>query len=295
MSHLNIIKLLKSKHKQINMEGTITSLFTLENTQMISVLIAIVMTHLYYIYYLYHKKHPITLYCNSLYSHFTEQLLILNKLPYYKIYKPFINNITYYTSSKKKTVNINPFVTEWMDEMVTLQPLSMDELLLISNHVKLPVNLVITAQEKVLALLPEINAYHIVRENYLEDEIYTKQSFPINQITKGFHSYKIESNHKMLYTNLILSDAVELYIGDVINGFYYSCVDEEVYTENKYIVNTDYQLEPLNKKLKKEITALPFYNLETPRLGIKIHPFHLPKSKDPILSLLILTQVLIDL
>ena len=295
MSHLNIIKFLKSKHKQINMEGTITSLFTLENTQMLSVVIAIMMTYLYDIYQFYHKKHPITLYCNSLYSHFTEQLLILNKLPYYKIYKPFINNITYYTSSKKKTVNINPFVKEWMDGMVTLQPLSMDELFLMSNHVKLPVDMVIAAQEKVLTLLPEINAYHIVRENYLEDEIYTKQSFPINQITKCAHRYKIESNDKVIYTNLILSDAVELYIGDIINCFYYSCEDETVYTENKYIVNSDYQLEPLNKKLKKDIQALPFYNLETPRMGIKTHPFHLPKSKDPILSLLILTQVLIDL
>src|SRR6187431_1213278 len=133
MSHHNIIKFLKTKNKQIDFNGVIRPLITRLDAHMFSVVIATLMVNFYHIYHFYHQKLPITLYCNSLYSHFTEQLLILNKTPYYKIYKPFMNNITYYTSSKKKTVNINPLVIEWSNRIVPFIPLCDDDLLTISN------------------------------------------------------------------------------------------------------------------------------------------------------------------
>lgn len=295
MSHINIIKFLKLKHKSIDMNGFLQDTSWIPMTAMV-----IVTTMFVDLYYLYRfdmsmkNKFPITLYCDSLYSHFTEQLLILHKMPYYKIANPFLLNRQYYTSSKKKTININPTVRDWINENITSVGLSDNELSLLSDHLHISFTSVKEAQDAVLSLLPEINAYHIIRENYLEDEAYEKKQHHIKNITK-IHDclYRIETYHHVFYTNLILSDHVELYVGDIINGFYYSHLDEEVYTEQKYIVNNEYQLETLNKKLKKDIDVLPFYNLETPRTSIKAHPFHLPKSTDPILSVLIMTQLLI--
>ncbi len=293
MSHVNIIKFLKSKQKNINIEGILGDISWQQPT--VLVVILSIISYMCYIYKFYQQQYPITLYCNSLYSHFTEQLLILNKMPYYKIYNPYINNITYYTTSKKKTVNINPTVKDWVNENIQLHPLDVESLVLLSNHLNIDINVIISAQNKVLDLLPEINAYHIIRENYIENEDYVMGIQNVQRVVKIHdHMYKIETNDHHYYTNLILSDDVLLNIGDVINGFYYSQSDDQIYIENKYIVNDQYQLASLNKKLKEDIVALPFYNLEVPRSTLKIHPFHLPKSKDPILSLLIVTQLLIN-
>ena len=294
MSHRNIINFLKSKNKNIDIHGVLQDTSWVYPTTLIIIISMIV--NLYYIYVSTLKNvFPMTLYCDSLYSHFTEQLLILNKIPYYKIYNPFINHRSYYTSSKKKTIDINPIVKDWVNQNIKLSGLCDEELMLLSEHLKIPYIRVKEAQDKVLALLPEINAYHIIRENYLEDECYNKEQYNIKNIIKIHdYLYKIQTDQHYFYTNVILSDAVDIYIGDVINGFYYSNIENQVYTEEKYIVNNHYQLESLNKKLKSEIDPLPFYNLYIPRHDIKAHPFHLPTSKDPILSILILTQLLIN-
>ena len=292
MSHVNMIKFLKSKQKNINIDGILEDTSWMSSTML--VIILSIITYMCYIYKFYQQQFPMTLYSNSLYSHFTEQLLILNHIPYYKIYKPYINNVTYYTASKKKTVNINPTVKDWVNEMINLHPLDQEELVLLSTHLNMNINVIIASQNKVLELLPEINAYHIIRENYIDNEDYIYHHDQIKNVIKIHnHLYKIETTSRHFYTNLILSDDVTLNIGDVINGFYYSQSEDKIYTENKYIVNHQYQLESLNKKLKKDIEELPFYNLDVPRTGIKSHPFHLPKSKDPILSLLIVIQILI--
>ena len=290
MSHHNIIKYLQSKNKRIDIQGVLKDTSWIPTT--ILVIITAIIVNIYYLYK-YTGTYPITLYCDSLYSHFTEQLLILNKIKYYKIYKPFINNRSYYTTSRKKNININPNVRDWVNENIKVKTLSEQELILLSDHLSMPLDKVKQAQDKVLTLLPEINAYHIIRERYLEDELYNKEQYAIKNIIKDSNLYKIETNHHCFYTKLILSDEVILSIGDVINGFYYSNTDDNVYTEQKYIVNSQYQLESLNKKLKEDMVSLPFYNLEIPRAPTKLHPFHLPKSKDPILSILIMTQLLI--
>lgn len=293
MSHDEIIKLLNQQNKNINYHGDLQD--TSWKCPTFLIFIIIIFINLYYIYTFYIKSFPITLHCTTLYSNFIEQLLILNKLPYYKIANHYINHINYFTSSKKKSININPSVKEWVNDNIHIIPLCDDELITLSKHLHINIEKLREAQDKVLSLLPDINAYHIIRENYLEDEEYENSIYDIKEITKIHDNlYKIKSAKNYFYTNLILSDQVILNIGDVMNGFYYSEIDKEVYTENKYIVNHQYQLESLSKKLKEDIMPLPFYNLQTPRSEIKTHPFHLPTSKDPILSLLIMTQAIID-
>ena len=290
MSHQDIITFLKGKNKRINVEGIIED--TSWYFPMIQFVILILMGVMYYIYTFYKRILPITLHATTLYSNFIEQLLILNKLPYRKIYKPYLDDIAYYKSSKKKTISINPKVKDFINETIEFIPLSEDELEVLSDHLNLDVKPI---QEQVLSLMPEINGYHIIRGNYLDDEVYNMNHYKIKKIIKIHdYLYKVITNEETFYTNLILSDeTLALQIGDVLNGMYYCTTDEQVYTENKYVVNQFNTLSSLSKGLKKDIVHLPFYTMDVPRQGLICHPFHLPKSKDPILSLLIMVQVLI--
>ncbi|HSW76485.1 MAG TPA: hypothetical protein VLG50_05545 [Candidatus Saccharimonadales bacterium] len=220
----------------------------------------------------------ITLHITSLYATFAEQILILNKVRYRKITTPYLNYQHYYLSNLKKMVHFNPTLEQFKNEVIDFIPLSNDDLDALEKHTQLK-NLTL-AQDKVLLLLPDINAYHVIRQKYIDNDDY------------DYHDDHHDDHHAIILTDYVYP----LQAGDIINKSYFSETHQKIIHDEKYIVNADLQLEPLRKKLiDKDIVSLPFYNLKTPRDKIILHPFHLPDTQDPILAIMIVTQAIIDM
>lgn len=230
---------------------------------------------------------PITIISTSAYSKFIEQLCILNKVPYLKLVNPYYREVLYPLATFKKMIALNPQWDDFVDEEVDINPLNQDDLLKLSKHTGLSVSLLSTAQDQVLHLLPQINGYQIVRENYIEDDyIYT------DDMLMSIKGHQIQTKTKCYFTRYILSDDIEpVKVGEIVQANYFT---DTVVTEKKYIMNHYYVLESLRKKLKDNIIQLPFYSLAEPRPSGLFHPFHLPSVTDPILAIMVLTQIVLN-
>jgi hypothetical protein len=126
----------------------------------------------------------------------------------------------------------------------------------------------------------KINAYDIVTSNAGGEKIHHMTNNTIN-----YH----------LKYNYLLSDYITpLTVGDIVNVTYYNQIDRDIYVENKYILNQYHQLVPLSEGLCDNVHQLPFYSLDYAREPLRFHPFHLPKTVDIVLSIMILTQACID-
>lgn len=297
MSHRELFDYLKSKDKTIDVEGNIITLPSKIAEYCFNIYIFVMI--IYFIEYILEQAdqcyYPITLYSTNLYSKFAEQILILNKIKYQKIYHPVLINPGYYLQSKRKTVTINPDLSDFhINTEIPFIPLSIEELQNLSQHTKIDYDLLVESQEFILEHLPGINSYHVVRENYLYDEdfVYTKNN--IKSIEKINNLYRVTCTDYTFYTSFILTDStLLLQPGEVVSVAYTNDKQEEVQYVNKYIVNEEYKLESLGKKLKPHITLLPFYTLDTPRPNLILNPLHLPKTKDFILCIMIIVQAML--
>lgn len=294
MSHRELFTRLKNKNKSIDINGNVKMINPQKSKIITTIIICIYVA--YIINYIYETiinipYYPITLYSTNLYSKFAEQILILNKIDYQKIHHPVLVNPSYYLSSKHKTVNFNPNLKDFSNNVeVPFIPLSSDELIELSNHVEIDLLTLTNSQEYILNELPNINAYHISRENYLYDDDYTINTNHVKSIKKCKFGYHVVCENFSFYTSVILSDyTFILQPGEIITAAY---SDENLIFENKYIVDQHYRLETLSKR---HSNLLPCYSLDTPRKGLILHPFHLTKSKDFILSIMIITQSIIDM
>ncbi len=235
------------------------------------------------------KYTPITLYSTTQYTQFVEQLFILNKINYLKIFKPYHTHQTYLTT-KGKEIFINPLCSHFSNELVDFKMLEKEKVESMEDHFGISLNHI---QEKVLELLPKINAYQIGRGNFIENEDYHSKMNKIKSVTKLGSFYCLETNLGYEYTSLILTDyTFPLKVGEILNFAF--CDDESIHIDNKYILNDHYHLISLCKKKDKKLDVLPFYSLDQPRANTILHPFHFPKSNDFILSILIVTQYLIN-
>lgn len=275
------------------------TLFLKFNTNKFKVIFIYMLTLIFYfIYYLlncWKNIHyiPITLYTTTNYGKFIEQVLILNKVNYVKLYHPYTNYPCYFTN-KNKEICINPPLDHFINDCIDIQPLDDKELDLLKNHFNL--NYLDNTQEQLLNLLPTINAYQISKENYIETDIYQYQFSKIKSINKVNNDlYCIQTNKNCIYTSILLTDKVkDLICGDVLNITYYNTEEDKIDSDNKYIYTDQYKLVSLRKGLNKNCEIFPFYSLDQPRTEIILHPFHLPKSTDFILSIMILTQYIIN-
>lgn len=223
------------------------------------------------------KTCKFALHQNTLYSKFVEYILQLNKQSYHKIYNHHISNISYMVNDT--TIEINPNINDFLDKEVQLIPLSNEELIDLENHTGM--NNLVACQNKILNMITKINAYNIV----------TMDDYDGDKITK------IENNiiNDTFQYNILLSDYIEpLEIGDIINSTFYNVKEQDIYIENTFVLNQYYKLTPLSENLYDDVNQLPFYSLEYPRKLLRFHPFHLPKTVDIVLSLMILTQACID-
>lgn len=293
MSHRELFIQLKKKNKSIDIHGNIKIINPQKHKIVTAIYIGICVV--YVINYIYEKiinipYYPITLYSTNLYSKFAEQILILNKMNYQKIYHPVLVNPSYYLSSKTKTVNFNPNLKDFNQNVeIPFIPLSTNELDALSEHTGIELETLIDSQNFILNELPNINAYHICRENYLYDDDYYSDDNHVQSIKKCKNGYLVICDTFSFYTSIILSDyTFLLQPGEIISAAYTE--KDLIHYENKYIVDQHYRLEPLSKRNH----VLPCYTLDTPRDGLILHPFHLTKSKDLILSIMIITQALID-
>jgi len=245
MSHRELFNYLKKKNKRIDIDGNL-----INNNTKLATIIYITLLIIYFIIYIINQLcnipyYPITLYSTNLYSNFIEQILILNKINYNKIYQPILNNPHYYLASKKKTINFNPDLKDFNNNIeISFIALSDTELTNLSDHFNIDINLLIEAQNYILTELPHINAYHIIRENYLDDECY--HTSDINHIIKvemikpGL--YLVICDDKSFYTNVILSDYTYLLQPGEIVTAAYTKNDNQIYFENRYIVDDNYHM-----------------------------------------------------
>src|SRR5437868_5626936 len=223
---------------------------------------------------------PITLYSTTYYATFVEQMLILNKIQYYKLFKPYVTDIGYYVANKKKIITVNPKLHHFDDTVITLLPLTDEELDHLNDHTGLS-NL-LEAQNKVLSLLPDINAHYVVQQQYVDVDDYQYQYDDVVVIKKiNDHLFRIDTTSGCFYTNMIITDYIQpLDVGDVLCKSYYHRTHDTIVHDAKYIVNQQRMVEPLRKKLlDHDIVTMPFYSLEQPRNSIAMHPFHLPPTK----------------
>jgi len=295
MSHSELFDYLRNNQKKIDIDGNIKN-YTLIPT-IIYLLVMIIYFFNHIISHLNKNYYPVTLYSTNLYSKFAEQVLIMNKIKYQKIYHPVLLNSSYYLQSKRKTVSFNPELADFNNNSeIQFIPLSEDELTLLSNHTTLPLELLNEAQNYILEQLPGINSYHVVRDNYLYDEDYVYSKNKMIKIERINNLYHVVCNNYSFYTKYILTDSTyTLQPADIVSVAYTVNDNNNVDIQyfNKYIVNEEYRLESLGKKLKSNVTLLPCYTLNEPRQSLSLNPFHLPKSKDFILSIMIITQAIL--
>lgn len=274
VTHKNIINILNKKNKKIDMDGNIRK----NNTRVYACYMMLIM--IYVIFYILHHHKQITrcqflLHETSYYSKFVEYVLELNNASYIKVYKPYMNNISYI--SNDQMVTLNPNFSDFSDGDSPLIPLSDDEIDELEKHTGFT-NLT-QCQNKILRMSPKINAYQIINNITYGDKITSLSASRIND-------YK---------WNMILSDFMEpLQKNDIVNATYFDAENKSIFIEKKYLVDNNYQLIPLSGKMHDNIQQLPFYSLDVPRPKLIFHPFHLPQTIDIVLTLMILTQACID-
>lgn len=273
--HKNIINLLERRGKKIDIDGNIH-----KNNNHVYICYFMFIFIYMVNYIVYHNKQftrcQFLLHETSYYSKFVEYVLRLNNASYVKVYKPYMNNISYV--SNNQLVMVNPMYNDFEDGEVPLIPLSDEEIEELEKHTGLK-NLT-RCQNKILHMSPKINAYQIINDKYdFGEKITTISPTKIN-------------NYKW---DLVLSDDIEpLKVNDVMNATFFDAENKSIFIEKKYILDNEYTLLPLSGDMHSYIQQLPFYSLDTPRPILRFHPFHLPQTIDIVLTLMILAQACID-
>lgn len=236
--------------------------------------------------------YPVGVITNTLYGKFIEQLFILNKINYVKLEKPYFCDLQYFTASRRKLISVNPDQWDFVDHLVSFTPLSQEELMSIEEHTGL--RDLGEAQHHVMKLLSDINAYQIVKENYIENEEYEKMCGRITSVNRVANGFIIQVGEEQIKVGTLLTDHIDpLETNEVLHRYYHN--ENEIIAEDKYIVNHLNYLESLKKKKHHRVIPLPFYGITPTRPNLVLHPFHFPKTKDPILTLMIITQNILQL
>jgi hypothetical protein len=279
-SHTKLIHFLNQQNLMINDDGIIKM-----NHQYHYLFLSCLYLMICMMISLKSQIYTICLYSTSIYSKFAEHILKLNDVFYINLTKPYLTTQCYETS-QNELVCITPQADDFANTVVDLIPLSHDELKALEKHTGLT-NLA-SVQDKILNLCPAINAHQIINDH--------NHHYINYDLTKNKNCIDVVTTNKTYKTNLILTDyTTDLKPGDILNLSYYSHIDERIFIENKYIVNKQYKLEVLSEEVKNNIDILPFYSLETPRPQLVFHPYHLPKTADFMMSIMIVTQAILDL
>lgn len=282
--HLKLIKFLTLYDLMIDLQGHIK-----KNNKDLLLSFTLLLLNIFYIYVKLSLKTTIVLYSTSVYIKFVEYILYLNDINYINLIKPYISYDLYKTTDDIY-ISLSPQIEDFIDEEVPLMPLTTEEIENLEEHTGIK-NL-LHYQNQILSFCKTINPYQVIKNQY-HNVIYSIHSFDFdNKFIQTNTQYKFDNKYKF---DCILTDYTpHLQINEIINLSYYNNDNNQFYIENKYIVNNKYQLEPLSDGINDHIDPLPFYSLEKPRKQIVFHPYHLPKTVDYIMSIMILTQAFIE-
>lgn len=241
---------------------------------------------IFYIYFIYvHQQcdDTIVLYSTTIYMKFVEYVLKLNNKPYINLTKPYINHQCYMTSDHL-LIPLSPQLEDFSNEKVPLIPLSEEEIDELEKHTGL--KHLASCQDDILSKRSHINAYKIIN---------SQQKIVPCDIEMNHNNVRIITKESIYKPKMILTDYTShLKINEVVNISLYATEHQHIYIENKYLVNDKYKLELLSDGVNDDIVILPFYSLEKPRSQIAFHPYHLPKTADYVMSIMILTQAFIN-
>ena len=313
-----IYKFLKYHKYTIGYNGKLFKLLKLEdyNTrlfQLVGLIIVGFMAHIIKKY----TFHPVTVIGNTIYSRVISSCMSKYNIPH--ILCKSNNRLTYYIDENGNEIPFegpNPQVfSEYHARLIPIIPHSYDELIKLESHTQLK-NLNVI-QEKILADFPikdGINVYDIVRD----DE---KIANPVIKIKRFLGNlYYVKTTNEIWLTRLIISDNVSpLQPDEIISCLYGSskCESNNIYNiihDNiECVIREPKVTTSLSRRsgyricddftIKSEYTTdddeCIFYSLEQPRTFIKgpmsiIHPFHLPITWDPFLTIMIVTLGLIE-
>lgn len=237
---------------------------------------------------------PICLLATTNYATFIEQVLIVNELKYLKIFQPYLTDREYMLATHKKTISVNPGVSDFIDGVIEFDPLTDEELEKLSLHLGL--NITQQVQMDLLEKLPDINAHHIVRQDYCDADDYGFTYSQVQSLTIDGTHLRIATPEGVVYSSKIITDKIDsLKPGEIIVKSYFNTSTQSIIYDQKYAVSDHLELESLRKNLiSEDIEPLPFYSLNRPRTGLILHPFHLPDTRDFILSIMLATQAIVN-
>lgn len=273
---------------------------------------------------------PITIMGNTVYCHVVASCLSRNNIPY--IMCKGTNRIPYYEIENGDEIafegpSAKIFINEQSDKvkesLVPLIPLSIEEIGRLEGHTKLPQLEYI--QNKILESFTLKDGVYLSTMkdlvNYERNKIIPGAVINIRRFFGGL--YYIMTTNEIWISRLVITDNVlPLQPGEIISSLSGTTILEshDRYSINKtnttctineldrttiltrnhnYQINTDLTIikPPSDKSLEFSNESV-LYNLKHPRPFIHnsayvIHPFHLPESWDPFLSIIIVSCALI--
>lgn len=302
----SMIKYLARRGITIKLDGSISKALTpyqyrLNVVRLCCLLLIICLAYIIRIY----SYHPITIIGNSIYSR-----VIASALSYEK--KPFVlsrgfQTTLYYESNDGKEIpfeGVSPnYFNSSLDKKAVLIPMTQTQLAELESHTKLK-NLE-SIQNKVLSRLSNTTEIKNLIHNG------TNIKSPILSIKRFLGGlYYITTATEVWISKLIISDAVlHVQAGDVISGLYvteksqsdsYSTKDENdnitiLTRKDAYLVDQDCNI--IANDVPSDTECI-LYNLKHPRPFVldgihMVHPFHLPPTWDPFLTIHVITRALV--
>ena len=268
--------------------------------------------------------HHITLIGNSVYSKVSASTLLCCDIPFALCKSN--NRITYYETENKKEVAFEgPSLVTFLETLnptktlIPVIPLSNEEILKLEQHTGL--NNLTTIQTSILSNFTIRNGVYLADLPNIVNSVKPDHN-PVVHIKKIFGNlYYVTTTNETWLTRLIITDTViPLQPGEIISTLYANITETsssdyniaangdkqiifepssqtELVRQDSYIVNPDLSIKHFTyDDLKESI----IYSLNPPRPFIHnsiylIHPFYLPTTWDPFLTIMIVTRSLLSL
>jgi len=272
--------------------------------------------------------HHITIIGNSVYSKVAASTLSSCGVPFALCRGN--NRISYYETDNGKEIAFEgPSAKGFLENLnsvgssIPVIPLSSSEISKVEQHTGLK-NLT-TIQAAVLSHFPNKNGIHLANLSDIISEVKANHN-PVMHVKKFFGNlYYIMTTNEIWLTQLIISDtAVPLQPGEIISTLYGSVIetpssldynitseeDRQIITQpscrtelirkDSYSVEIDLRIKQLSTddSTNLPLTESIIYSLNRPRPFIYnsisvVHPFHLPMTWDPFLTMMIVTRGLL--
>ncbi len=261
--------------------------------------------------------YPITIISNHIYSHVAASSLSRFHIPF--IFCKKIPHTIYYHVNGKQLAFDGPNIQNFsLTKFTPIIPLSMLELKELEKHTNLT-GLDIIQSEILNTFHKQDGVYLITQQDLINTDERNVIHDPIIEIKRFTNTliYVATTNTKWLTQYVITDDVEPLKQGETISSLYGqfkekintkyniyynsdSCIIKEpelktiLTRKNNYLVESDFTIKELDDISDNESII---YNLQQPRNFQNkdtyiTHPYHIPTSWDPLLSIMIITRAL---